>query len=100
VRGRHNFFFELRKNSTETIPELSPLSKRQRQNKNKEVIMTAVAFVRNSEFEATCAKCGKALTAPKWSEYVSDGLVLKFWHCLKCGYQFETEAYVSADAAA
>jgi ribosomal protein L37AE/L43A len=29
---------------------------------------------------------------------VSDGLVLNFWSCGKCGYRFETEAYMPADA--
>ena len=60
--------------------------------------MTTMASIRNSKFETTCDKCGKALIAPKWSEYVSDGLVLNFWYCLKCGYQFETEAYMPTDA--
>lgn len=60
--------------------------------------MTTIAPIRNSECEATCDKCGNTLTIPEWSEYVSDGLVLNFWSCWKCGYQFETEAHMPADA--
>ena len=56
--------------------------------------MLTPASNRNSEFETSCNKCGEALIAPKWSEYVSDGLVLNFWSCTKCGFQFETEAFV------
>lgn len=51
-----------------------------------------------SDFGMTCGKCGNALIAPDWSEYVSDGLVLNFWSCWKCGYRFETETYMPADA--
>ena len=60
--------------------------------------MLAPASIRNSEFETSCDKCGEALIVPKWSEYVSDGLVLNFWSCTKCGSQFETEAFVPARA--
>jgi hypothetical protein len=62
--------------------------------------MTTVASFRNSEYETTCAKCGEALVAPDWSEYVSEGLVLNLWSCTKCGCQFETEAFVPADVGA
>ena len=62
--------------------------------------MTTVASFRNSEFETTCAKCGEALIAPEWSEYVSEGLVLNLWACTNCGCRFETEAVVPADAEA
>ena len=46
----------------------------------------------------TCDKCGNTLIAADWSEYVTDGLVLDFWSCWKCGYRFETEAYMPVDA--
>ena len=55
--------------------------------------MTTIASIRDSEFETTCDKCGVTLIAPKWSEYVCDGLVLNFWSCTKCGFQFETETF-------
>ena len=58
--------------------------------------MVTPASIRDSEFETSCDKCGEALIAPRWSEYVSDGLVLNFWSCTKCGFQFETEAFVPA----
>jgi ribosomal protein L37AE/L43A len=60
--------------------------------------MTTVASIRNSEYETTCTKCGETLIAPEWTEYVSDGLVLNLWSCSNCGYRFETEAYMPADA--
>ena len=46
----------------------------------------------------TCAKCGEALIAPDWSEFVSERLVLNLWSCTKCGDRFQTEAYMPADA--
>ena len=60
--------------------------------------METMASIRDSKFETSCTKCGNALIAPEWSEYVSDGLVLNFWSCWKCGHQFETEAYMPVDA--
>jgi len=44
-----------------------------------------------------CNKCGNALIAADCSEHVIDGFVLNFWSCSKCGYRFETEAYVEAE---
>jgi ribosomal protein L37AE/L43A len=84
------------RNSTAVNP-LSPRS-RSGKNENKEVTMTTVASIRNFECETTCAKCGNALIAPEWSEYVSERLVLNLWSCTKCGCQFETKAYMPADA--
>jgi ribosomal protein L37AE/L43A len=60
--------------------------------------MKTIASIRDSECETTCAKCGYALIAPECSEYVIDGLVLNLWTCTKCGYRFETETYIPADA--
>jgi len=45
-----------------------------------------------------CAKCGEALIAPDWSEFVSERLVLNLWTCTECGDRFETKAYMPADA--
>ena len=36
----------------------------------------------------TCVKCGEALIAPDWSEFVSERLVLNLWTCTKCGDRF------------
>ena len=44
-----------------------------------------------------CAKCGEALIAPDWSEFVSERLVLNLWSCTKCGDRFETEAYTPSN---
>jgi uncharacterized protein with PIN domain len=66
-------------------------------NKIREVIMVTITSTRNSEFEMICEKCGEALIAPEWSEYVSERLVLNLWSCTNCGNRFETEAFVLAD---
>ena len=50
--------------------------------------------------KTTCAKCGEQLIAPEWSEYLSQESVVNLWQCTKCGYQFETELCVPADAEA
>lgn len=47
---------------------------------------------------AICDKCGNTLITAEWSEYVSDGLILNFWSCAKCGYGFETEAFMPVDS--
>jgi ribosomal protein L37AE/L43A len=39
-----------------------------------------------------CFKCGEALIAPDWSEFVSERLVVNLWICTKCGDRFETTA--------
>ena len=59
--------------------------------------MTTIASIRHSE-RGICAKCNCALFVPEWSEYVSERLVLNLWSCTKCGYRFETEAHMPADA--
>jgi ribosomal protein L37AE/L43A len=60
--------------------------------------MTTVASIRSSNHDMTSKKCGDALIAPEWSEYVSKRLVLNLWSCTKCGCEFETEAHMPADA--
>ncbi len=62
--------------------------------------MTTVTSFRHSKFETTCTKCGNALIAPEWSEFVSEGLVLNLWSCPNCGNRFETEVCMPADAEA
>jgi ribosomal protein L37AE/L43A len=56
------------------------------------------ASIPSSSFGTTCEKCGDALIAPEWSEYVSERLVINLWSCPKCGCEFETEACMPADA--
>jgi ribosomal protein L37AE/L43A len=46
----------------------------------------------------TCAKCGEALIAPDWSEFVSERLVINLWSCTKRGDRFETVAWRPIDA--
>jgi len=60
--------------------------------------MTTVASFRDSKSETTCAKCGNALIAPEWSEFVSERLVLNIWCCPNCGCEFETETCMPAGA--
>jgi ribosomal protein L37AE/L43A len=47
---------------------------------------------------ATCVKCGEALIAPDWSEFVSEQLVLNLWTCTRCGDRFETKTYMPPGA--
>ena len=56
------------------------------------------ASILSSSFETTCKKCGDALIAPEWSEYVSEWRVINLWLCPKCGCEFETEGPAPADA--
>jgi transcription elongation factor Elf1 len=70
-------------NNTEKLPT------REAENKNKQ---------RRVAMTTTCNKCGEALVAPDWSEFVSEHLVLNLWSCTKCGERFETEACMPADA--
>jgi ribosomal protein L37AE/L43A len=60
--------------------------------------MTAIAPTHDSDCGTICIQCGDALIAPEWSEYVNERLVLNLWSCSKCGYRFETEAHMPADA--
>ena len=58
--------------------------------------MTAIALVCDTEPEVMiCEKCGNSLVVAEWQEYVSDGFAFIFWRCWECGYQFDTETYVS-----
>ena len=38
--------------------------------------------------EMTCARCGDALNAPKWSEFLSARRIINLWSCTECGYSF------------
>ena len=49
-------------------------------------------------YRITCVQCGDRVIAPEFVEYFSeDGLILNFWSCEKCGYEFETESFAPAD---
>jgi C4-type Zn-finger protein len=61
--------------------------------------MPIAASVHNSKFEAICSKCGNALAAPELVEYFNEEeLILNFWSCSSCGFQFETEEEVRSQA--
>ena len=59
--------------------------------------MTTIASIR-PDHGVTCSKCGDVLTIPEWSEYVNEQQIANLWFCTRCGCQFETTAYVPADA--
>jgi hypothetical protein len=61
--------------------------------------MAIAASVHNSKFEAICSNCGNILLAPELAEYFNEEqLVLNFWSCSSCGFQFETEEKVCSEA--
>ena len=72
-------------NKTKNLPTFEA------ENNNKEK--------RRVTMTTTCVRCGEALIAPDWSEFVSERLVLNLWSCTKCGDRFETRACMPADAA-
>src|SRR5262245_39066318 len=54
--------------------------------------MTAEASVDNSKIEAICRECGNTLPASEVAEFFNEEqLILNFWSCTNCGFQFETE---------
>jgi C4-type Zn-finger protein len=62
-------------------------------------VMTIATSVQNSKVEAICSKCGNTLVAPELAEYFNEEeLVLNFWSCGNCGFQFETEEKARSDA--
>ena len=61
--------------------------------------MTIITSIRHAKQEVTCSKCGDAFTIPDWSEYFDEERrILNLWSCPQCGYRFETEATMRADA--
>ena len=38
-----------------------------------------------------CAKCGRMLFGPEWSEYVSAYKIRHLWSCSACDHSFETQ---------
>jgi predicted Zn-ribbon and HTH transcriptional regulator len=63
------------------------------------MMATMTASTRRSDYGMSCVQCGDLLIAPEWSEYEDERHVLNLWSCTKCGYRFETEVCVPADAA-
>ena len=61
--------------------------------------MTAEASVDNSKIEAICRECGNTLPAPEVAEFFNEEqLILNFWSCTNCGFQFETEEKIRSEA--
>jgi hypothetical protein len=61
--------------------------------------MAMAASVHNSKIEAICSKCGDTLAAPELAEFFNEEqLVLNFWSCSNCGFQFETEEKIRSEA--
>ena len=59
--------------------------------------MTTIASIRPDQ-GVTCIKCGDTLITPEWSKYLNEQHIVNLWFCTRCGCQFETKAYVPADA--
>jgi ribosomal protein L37AE/L43A len=72
------------------------------QDKTWEVTIMPTTFTSSTHrpgHKMTCVQCGDGVIAPEFVEYFSEGgLILKFWSCNKCGYQFETESFAPANA--
>jgi rubredoxin len=55
--------------------------------------------VHDYKIEAICRKCGNTLAAPELAECFSEEqLILNFWSCSNCGFQFETEEKIRSEA--
>jgi transcriptional regulator NrdR family protein len=55
--------------------------------------------VHDPKIEAICRECGNALACPEWTEFFNEEqLILNFWSCSNCGFQFETEEEVRSEA--
>jgi ribosomal protein L37AE/L43A len=44
-----------------------------------------------------CEQCNSLLTAPEWSEQLSERCIRHLWSCDICGYQFEQSVYFAKD---
>ena len=55
--------------------------------------------VHDPKIEAICRKCGNTLASPEWAEFFDEEqLILNFWSCSNCGFQFETEEKIRSEA--
>jgi hypothetical protein len=62
-------------------------------------VMAISASVHNSKIEAICRKCGNTLAAPELAEiFHEEQLILNFWSCSNCGFQFEPEEQIRSEA--
>jgi hypothetical protein len=71
------------------------------EDKTWEVAMMPIALAASAHrpgHRMTCVQCGDGVIGPEFVEYFSeDGLILNFWSCEKCGYEFETQSFAPAD---
>jgi hypothetical protein len=71
------------------------------QHKTWEVTIMPTTFTSSTHrpgHKMTCVQCGDGVIDPEFVEYFSeDGVILNFWSCKKCGYEFETESFAPAD---
>lgn len=59
----------------------------------------AIAAPVHEKIEAICRKCGNTLASPEWAEFFNEEqLILNFWSCSNCGFQFETEEKIRSEA--
>jgi C4-type Zn-finger protein len=42
-----------------------------------------------------CPQCSGGMTAPEWSEHLSDHCIRHVWACEACGYRYEDTVYLS-----
>ena len=59
--------------------------------------MLANELTHHSDSGKICTKCGDALIAPEWSQYVDEQRVFNLWSCTKCGFCIG-EIFLAADA--
>ena len=61
--------------------------------------MAIAVPVHDPKIEAICRKCGNTLASPEWAEFFNEEeLILNFWSCSNCGFQFETEEKIRSEA--
>jgi len=44
-----------------------------------------------------CFECGQELTAPEWSQFVTESRICQWWKC-SCGCEFEAFVDLSSEA--
>ncbi len=61
--------------------------------------MLANELTHHSDSGKICAKCGDALIAPEWSQYVDEQHIFNLWSCTKCSSSFsEVSAFLPSAA--
>lgn len=55
---------------------------------DREDALVEIPSMHRADRKMTCAKCGDALNAPEWSDFLSARRVINLWSCTECGYSF------------